>query len=118
MGQLVDGVWQDDVSRTKDGHFVRPAPRFRNWVTADGGPGSSGEGGFAAEAGRYHLYVSLACPWAHRTVIFRKLKGLENVIAMSVVARHLGEAGWTFDLSDGSTGDALYRSPRLADIYL
>ena len=74
MGQLVDGVWPDGV-RTKDGHFVRPTPRFRNWVTPDGSPGPSGEGGFAAEAGRYHLYVSLACPWAHRTVIFRKLKG-------------------------------------------
>ena len=76
MGLLVDGVWQDDVSRaTKGGHFVRPTPRFRNWVTPDGAAGPSGEGGFAAEAGRYHLYVSLACPWAHRTVIFRKLKG-------------------------------------------
>ncbi|MFI4961821.1 MAG: glutathione S-transferase family protein, partial [Hyphomicrobiales bacterium] len=73
MGQLVDGVWQDDVSRTKDGEFIRPTPRFRNWVTPDGSAGPSGEGGFAAESGRYHLYVSLACPWAHRTVIFRKL---------------------------------------------
>ncbi len=86
MGLLVDGVWQDDVSRTKDGHFIRPTTRFRNWVTPDGSPGPSGEGGFAAAAGRYHLYVSLACPWAHRTVIFRKLKGLENVISMSIVS--------------------------------
>src|ERR1019366_5406353 len=86
MGLLVDGVWQDDVSRTKDGHFVRPATRFRNWVTPDGSAGPSGAAGFAAETGRYHLYVSLACPWAHRTIIYRKLKGLENVISMSIVS--------------------------------
>ena len=78
MGLLVDGVWQEDVSRsTKDGQFIRPPTSFRNFVTADGSPGPSGEGGFPAEAGRYHLYVSLACPWAHRTLIFRKLKKLE-----------------------------------------
>ena len=89
MGLLVDGVWQQDGLRTKDGHFIRPTPRYRNWVTPDGSAGPSGEGGFAAEPGRYHLYVSLACPWAHRTVIFRKLKGLENVISMSDrLARH------------------------------
>ena len=86
MGLLVDGVWQQDGVRTKDGQFIRPTTRFRNWVTPDGSAGPSGEGGFAAEAGRYHLYVSLACPWAHRTVIFRKLKGLENVISMSTVS--------------------------------
>jgi len=84
MGLLVDGVWQQDGVRTQDGHFVRPAPRFRNWVTPDGSPGPSGEGDFAAEAGRYHLYVSLACPWAHRTIILRKLKGLEETIGMTV----------------------------------
>ena len=78
MGLLVEGVWQDDVSRTKDGHFIRPATQFRNWVTPDGSPGPSGEAGYAAESGRYHLYVSLACPWAHRTIIFRKLKALES----------------------------------------
>ena len=71
MGLLVDGVWHEDVSRTKDGHYVRATTRFRNWVTPDGSAGPSGEGGFKAEPGRYHLYVSLACPWAHRTVIFR-----------------------------------------------
>src|SRR5262245_63695366 len=84
MGLLVDGVWQDDVSRTKDGHFIRPTTQFRNWVTPDGKAGPSGEDGFPAETGRYHLYVSLACPWAHRTVIFRKLKALENVISLSI----------------------------------
>jgi len=86
MGLLVDGVWQDDVSRTKDGHFIRPTTKFRNWVTPDGSPGPSGKGDFTAEAGRYHLYVSLSCPWAHRTIIFRKLKALENVLSMSVVS--------------------------------
>jgi putative glutathione S-transferase len=86
MGLLVDGVWQDDASRTKDGHFIRPTTKFRNWVTPDGSPGPSGKGDFTAEAGRYHLYVSLSCPWAHRTIIFRKLKALENVVSMSVVS--------------------------------
>ena len=119
MGYFVDGVWHDQQSAAAaGGRFEREPTRFRNWVTPNGSAGPSGEGGFAAEAGRYHLYVSLACPWAHRTVIFRKLKKLESVITMSVVARHLGHAGWTFDLSDGSTGDALYRSGKLADIYL
>ncbi|MEM7488574.1 MAG: glutathione S-transferase family protein, partial [Pseudomonadota bacterium] len=77
MGQLIDGVWHDDWYDTKKsgGKFVRSNAKFRNWITADGAPGPSGEGGFAAEAGRYHLYVSLACPWAHRALIFRKLKG-------------------------------------------
>jgi putative glutathione S-transferase len=118
MGLLVDGVWQDDVSRTKDGHFIRPAPRFRNWVTADGSPGPSGESGFAAEPGRYHLYVSLACPWAHRTVIFRKLKALENAIGLSVVSPDMGRDGWTFDTSAGSTGDAVNGKARLSEIYV
>jgi putative glutathione S-transferase len=118
MGLLVDGVWQDDVSRTKDGHFIRPATRYRNWVTPDGSPGPTGEGGFEAEPGRYHLYVSLACPWAHRTVIFRKLKALENAIGLSVVSPEMGRAGWTFDKSTGSTGDAANETSRLAEIYL
>src|ERR1700676_3914563 len=96
MGSLVEGVWQQDGDRTKDGHFVRPPTRLRNWVTPDGSAGPSGEGGFAAEAGRYHLYVSLACPWAHRTVIFRKLKRLEDVISLSVVEPLMGKEGWVF----------------------
>jgi glutathionyl-hydroquinone reductase len=118
MGLLVDGVWQDDVSRTKDGHFVRPTAQFRNWVTRDGNPGPSGEGGFAAEAGRYHLYVSLACPWAHRTIIFRKLKALEKVISFSAVSPNMGREGWTFNQSEGSTGDAVNGTSRLSEIYL
>jgi glutathionyl-hydroquinone reductase len=118
MGLLVDGLWQDDVSRTKDGHFVRPTAQFRNWVTRDGNPGPSGEGGFAPEAGRYHLYVSLACPWAHRTIIFRKLKALENVISLSVVSPNMGREGWTFNQSEGSTGDDVNGTSKLSEIYL
>src|ERR1039458_3830855 len=118
MGMLVDGVWQDDVSRTKDGQFIRPIPNFRNWVTPDGSAGPSGEGGFAAESGRYHLYVSLACPWAHRTVIFRKLKGLENVISLSVVSPDMLKDGWTFNKSEGSTGDDVNGKSKLSEIYL
>ena len=118
MGLLVDGVWQDDVSRTKDGHFVRPATQFRNWVTVDGSAGPTGEAGFKAEPGRYHLYVSLACPWAHRTVIFRKLKALESVISMSVVSPEMGRDGWTFDTAAGSTGDAINGKAKLSEVYL
>jgi glutathionyl-hydroquinone reductase len=118
MGLLVDGVWQDDVSRTKEGHFIRPTTQFRNWVTPDGKAGSSGEGGFPAEAGRYHLYVSLACPWAHRTVIFRKLKALENVISLSIVSPDMGREGWTFNKSEGSTGDEVNGKSKLSEIYL
>jgi putative glutathione S-transferase len=118
MGLLVDGVWQDDVSRTKDGHFVRPATQFRNWVTVDGSAGPTGEAGFKAEPGRYHLYVSLACPWAHRTVIFRKLKALESVISMSVVSPEMGRDGWTFDTAAGSSGDAINGKAKLSEVYL
>jgi len=118
MGLLVDGVWQDDVSRTKDGHFIRPATRYRNWVTPDGSAGPSGEGGYAAEAGRYHLYVSLSCPWAHRTVIFRKLKALENVISMSTVSPDMLKDGWTFNLSEGSSGDTANGKSKLSEVYL
>ena len=118
MGLLVDGVWQDDVSRTKDGHFIRPAAQFRNWVTPDGSAGPSGQAGFPAESGRYHLYVSLACPWAHRTIIFRKLKALENVISLSVVSPQVGREGWTFNKSEGSTGDDLNGKSKLSEIYL
>lgn len=118
MGLLIDGVWQQDGQRTKDGHFIRPTPRYRNWVTPDGSPGPSGEGDFAAESGRYHLYVSLACPWAHRTVIFRKLKALENVISMSVVSPDMLQDGWTFNKDEGSTGDAINGKSKLSEIYL
>src|SRR4051794_9420061 len=120
MGLLIDGTWHDRWYDTDDGggRFVRKDSQFRNWVTADGSPGPSGEGGFAAEPGRYHLYVSLACPWAHRTVIFRKLKKLDDVVSLSVVSPLMGSRGWTFDESEGSTGDAVNRARTLAEIYL
>jgi len=117
MGLLVDGVWQEDVSRTKDGHFVRPATRFRNFVTADGSPGPTGQGGFAAEADRYHLYISLACPWAHRTLIFRALKQLDNVISLSITEPLYGKTGWEFGTADGGTRDTANGKPTLAEIY-
>jgi putative glutathione S-transferase len=108
MGLLVDGRWQDKwYESSKDGAFQREQAQRRNWLTADGKPGPTGVGGFAAEPGRYHLYVSLACPWAHRTLILRKLKGLESLIDVSVVSWLMLENGWTFDKTLGSTGDKL-----------
>ena len=121
MGQLVDGVWKDEWYDTKStgGAFKRSTAKFRNWITADGSAGPSGEGGFAAEADRYHLYVSYACPWAHRTLIFRKLKGLEDLIGVSVVHPDMLGEGWSLDDGfPGATGDALYGLPFLRDIYL
>lgn len=121
MGLLINGVWVDDShdkARFQHGRFVRPRTRFHNWITPDGSPGPEGEGGFAAEPGRYHLYVSPACPWAHRTIIFRRLKELEGVISISTVAWFLGEHGWTFDTALGSSGDDVNGKSRLADIYL
>ena len=118
MGLLVDGVWQEDVSRTKDGHFVRPATRFRNFVTADGGPGPSGEGGFKAERGRYHLYISLACPWAHRTLIFRALKKLDDVISVSITEPLYGKTGWEFGTTPGTTPDTANGKTTMAEVYL
>lgn len=108
MGLLIEGHWKDQwYESSTDGAFQREQAQRRNWVTADGEPGPSGEGGFKAEAGRYHLYVSLACPWAHRTLILRKLKGLESLIDVSVVSWLMLENGWTFDKTHGSTGDKL-----------
>jgi len=105
---LVDGRWQDKwYESSKDGAFQREQAQRRHWLTADGKPGPTGVGGFAAEPGRYHLYVSLACPWAHRTLILRKLKGLESLIDVSVVSWLMLENGWTFDKALGSTGDKL-----------
>jgi putative glutathione S-transferase len=118
MGYLQDGVWTEDKDRTKDGHFIRPNTSFRNWVTPDGAAGASGDGGFKAEAGRYHLYVSLACPWAHRAIIVRKLKRLEGIISMSVVSWYMGKDGWTFDTDEGSSGDDLNGKSKLSEIYL
>jgi putative glutathione S-transferase len=120
MGQLVDGEWHDtwyDTSKT-GGKFERSTAGFRNWVTADGSAGPSGEAGFKAESGRYHLYVSLACPWAHRTLIFRALKGLEAHIGISVVHPEMLSDGWTLSADyPGATGDRLFGLPFLRDIY-
>ena len=121
MGQLVDGVWHDEWYDTKKtgGAFVRSETGFRNWITPDGSPGPSGEGGFAAAAGRYHLYVSYACPWAHRTLIFRALKGLEDLIGVSVVHPEMLGEGWEFrEDFPGATGDRLFGLPYLRDLYL
>ena len=121
MGHLVDGVWQQDAPQrnSPDGRFVRQSAVFRNWITADGSPGPSGEGGFAAESGRYHLYVSYACPWAQRTLIFRVLKGLEDHIGVSVVHPLMKEDGWTFATGfDGATGDTVVDKRFLREVYL
>lgn len=119
MGLLVEGVWQDRWYDTEStgGRFVRKDAAFRNWVTPDGSPGPSGTGGFKAEPGRYHLYVSLACPWAHRTLIFRKLKGLEGVIDVSVVHWLMVENGWTFADGPGVVPDPLHGARFLHEIY-
>ena len=120
MGLLVDGVWRDQWYDTAStgGRFERKASTFRNWVTADGAPGPTGEGGFRAEPGRYHLYVSLACPWAHRTLIGRALKGLEDAVSVSVVDPHMGEEGWVFGDTPGATPDPLHGARRLYEVYL
>jgi len=119
MGQLVDGHWQaGSVGLTStDGRFVRAQSGFRNWVTTDGRPGSTGRGGFAAEPGRYHLYVSYACPWAHRALIFRSLKGLEAAISLSVVHWFLGPEGWTFKPDPGVVADTVNGARCLYEIY-
>src|SRR5215472_11320662 len=119
MGLLVDGVWQDqwyDTGKT-GGRFVRSESQFRNWVTPDGMAGPTGEGGFAAEVGRYHPYISRACPWAHRTMIFRALKGLESAISFSVTHWVMAEQGWTFEPGPGVIGDAVNGVRFLYEIY-
>ncbi len=119
MGLLVQGQWRDQWYDTESsqGEFNREAAQLRNWVTAEGEAGPSGEAGFKAQKGRYHLYVSLACPWAHRTLIFRKLKGLENYIDVSVVSPDMLSNGWTFNQGEGSSGDALFASEFMHQIY-
>jgi putative glutathione S-transferase len=117
-GMLIDGVWRTQWHDTQStgGRFKRTEPKFRNWVTPDGSAGPSGTGGFPAARGRYHLYVSLACPWAHRTVIFRKLKGLEEVISMTEVEPIMGEEGWQF--GPDADRDAVNGKEKLNQIYL
>ena len=121
MGLLIDGVWHDQGYDTEStgGAFERGTTQFRNWITPDGAPGPLGAGGFAAQSGRYHLYVSLACPWAHRALVFRRLKGLDAHIGVSVVHPDMLTDGWTFDTGyPGATGDALYGLDFLRDLYL
>ena len=120
MGLLIDGVWADQWYDTKstDGAFKRKDAVFRNWVTADGSAGISGEAGFKAESGRYHLYVSYACPWAHRTLIFRALKELGEHISVSAVHPDMLSDGWTFETdAHGATGDDLFGLPFARDVY-
>jgi putative glutathione S-transferase len=116
MGMLVEGKWQErPAAPSPGGRFERAPARFRNWITADGSPGPTGKGGFKAEPGRYHLYVSFACPWAHRTLIFRKLKKLTEAIGVSVVDPRVRAEGWEFN---DEWPDDLYGATRLYEIYL
>ena len=119
MGLLQDGLWVDQWYETKEtgGRFVRKAPEFRNWITSDGSAGSSGDVGFKAEVDRYHLYVSHACPWAHRTLIFRALKGLEKMISVSVVHWYMADKGWTFEPGNGTVPDTVNGSNYMYEIY-
>ncbi len=118
MGLLIDGRWHDrGYENTPLGQFVRSESQFRNWITTDGAPGPSGRGGFRAEPGRYHLYVSLACPWAHRTLIFRALKGLQDMISVSVTHWLMGAEGWTFEPAEGVVPDAVNGARRLYEVY-
>ena len=119
MGLLIKGKWKDRWYNTNEtnGEFVREDSQFRSWITPDGSAGPSGKSGFTAEPGRYHLYVSLACPWAHRTLIFRKLKSLDNILALSIVHPHMLDQGWVFDDWKGETGDNLYGYKCLHQLY-
>src|SRR5690606_35389956 len=120
MGLLIDGRWHDQWYDTAStgGRFVRSDAQFRNWITADGSPGPTGEGGFKAEKGRYHLYVSLACAWANRTLILRALKGLQDFISVSVVHPDMGEHGWTFQPGPGVVADPVANAQYLYEVYL
>ena len=119
MGSLIDGQWVDKWRDTKStgGHFVRPDAKVRNWITADGEPGPSGDGGFKAEADRYHLYIASSCPWAHRTMIYRALKGLEDMISVSIVNPIAHGDGWTFHEGHGVIPDPLFGVTYLYEIY-
>lgn len=121
MGQLIDGEWHDTWYDTKSsgGKFERSTAHFRNWITADGAAGPSGDAGFKAQSNRYHLYVSYVCPWAHRALVFRALKGLTDHISISAVHPDMLSDGWTFQTDEhGATGDTLFDLPFARDIYL
>jgi glutathionyl-hydroquinone reductase len=119
MGLLVDGTWHDVWYDTKasQGRFVRSESQFRNWITADGAAGASGRAGFRAEPGRYHLYVAFACPWAHRTLIMRKLKGLETLISVSATSSYMGAEGWTFAPGPETIADDVNHVQRVYELY-
>ncbi|WP_017473604.1 glutathione S-transferase family protein [Amphibacillus jilinensis] len=120
MGLLVDGQWYDDekdVTSNQDGRFIRKVSQFRNWITADGSAGPTGEAGFKAEPNRYHLYVSYACPWANRTLIMRSVKGLKQMISVSVVHPYRDEKGWTFEPGQGVIADPVMDADYLYQIY-
>jgi putative glutathione S-transferase len=119
VGLLIDGQWEEDEAgkASANGHFERKPSQLRHWVTPDGSAGPSGVAGFAAEPGRYHLYVSLACPWAHRTLIFRKLKGLEDMISISAVHWFMGREGWCFEPGPGVIADPIFGARALYEIY-
>lgn len=116
---MVDGVWQDNWYETEasKGRFIRKQSQFRNWITSDGDVGPTGKGGFAAERDRYHLYVSLGCPWAHRTLIYRSLKGLEQMIGLSVTNWMFGAEGWTFEPAPGVIADDVNGACHVYEIY-
>jgi len=120
MGLLIEGKWHDKWYSTEKnkGQFMRSEAQFRNWITPDGAAGSSGQVGFKAEKNRYHLYVSYACPWANRALIFRKIKGLEKMISLSVVHWHMAEEGWTFQEGEGVIDDPFFNASYLREIYL
>ena len=121
MGFFVDGVWQEDTPANRFdrvGRFVRTPSVYRNWITEDGRPGPSGEGGFAAAPGRYHLYVSHSCPWAYRTTLFRALKKLEDAISITIAAPHYGEKSWRFADEPGAGLDTVNGAQELTDVYL
>lgn len=119
MGLLVEGTWTTagyDTGKS-GGRFEREPTRFRNWITPDGSAGPTGEGGFAAEAGRYHLYIARACPWAHRTAIFRAIKGLDEMIGLSVTHWLMGDEGWTFEPAEGVVPDDVNGVRRVFELY-
>ena len=119
MGLLVDGKWHDKWYDTKKsgGRFIRSDSQFRNWITKDGSPGPTGEGGYKAEPNRYHLYISYACPWASRTMIMRRLKGLGDIISVSAVHPFMGENGWTFEEAPGVIADPIFNADYMHQIY-
>ncbi|GKW48812.1 glutathione S-transferase family protein [Halomonas sp. NCCP-2165] len=119
MGLLIDGEWSDQWydTKTHGGEFVRESAQLRDWVTRDGRPGPDGQPALPAEAERFHLYVSLACPWAHRTLIMRMLKGLDGLIGSSHVSPLMLDQGWTYEESEGSSGDPVNGAAYHRELY-